>query len=143
MQTLEQPPGDLEPSCAALARVCCMTLIKFLCLAAPHSTCEMKTIISPFSHILLGLFNFSCQLLQEEAVHLVLLLPGSEHTVPHISLFSPVINVFLSSKVRAADFKDSARKRKSIPEVCIFQGDSLGNRTNAIIPDPQEEIASV
>lgn len=94
MQTLEQPPGDLEPSCAALARVCCMTLIKFLCLAAPHSTCEMKTIISPFSHILLGLFNFSCQLLQEEAVHLVLLLPGSEHTVPHISLCSPVMSSF-------------------------------------------------
>lgn len=63
------------------------------------------------------------------------------HRAPHLSLLPS--DVFLSSKVRAADFKDSARKRKSIPEVCIFQGDSLGNRTNAIIPDPQEEIASV
>lgn len=87
MQTLDQPSGELESSCAALAQVCFMTLIKFLSLAASHSMCEMKTIIWPFSHMLLDLFNFSCQLLQEDAVHLVLLLPGSEHTMtPHPSL---------------------------------------------------------
>ena len=61
-----------------------MTLVKLLSLAA---MCKMKIIIWAFSHTLPSLFYFSCPLLQEAAVHLFLLLSGSEHTVPpHLSV---------------------------------------------------------
>lgn len=88
VQTLDEPLGEMDSACAASATdllhdlghvtwSCCPSL-------AVH---KMKIIIWLFSCTLPSLFYFSCQLLQEEAVHLVLLLSGSECTVsPHLSM---------------------------------------------------------
>lgn len=78
-------------------------------------------------------------------MHLVLLLPGSEQAVPpHLSQLPSDTCLPLQQ----GQSSQTARKRQSIPKVCIFQGDSQGNKANAldliwIIPDPQEEITSV
>lgn len=48
---------------------------------------KMSTITWLFSQTLPRLFCFACQLFQAEAVHLVLLLLGCEHTVPpHLTM---------------------------------------------------------
>lgn len=73
-------------------------------------------------------------------MHLMLLLPGSEHAVPpHLSQLPSDTCLPLQQ----GQSSQTARKRQSIPKVCIFLGDSQGNKANAIIPDPQEEITSV